>query len=119
MASGNCMPILDKLVETGTAMIGVSCKENIKEIKEICKNKVTVVGNLNGIEMCNWDQSAAEGAVIDIIEKAGKGGGLIISDNHGEIPLQVDEDTLLTISRAVDQWGTYPLAGVRGEEFDS
>jgi len=48
--------------------------------------------------------------------KAGKGGGLIISDNHGEIPLQVKEDTLLTISEAINKWGKYPLTYVRGED---
>jgi uroporphyrinogen decarboxylase len=119
LASGNCMPIINELLETGIAMIGVSSKENIGEIKDICRNRQTVLGNLNGIEMCNWSSSDAENAVIDIIKKAGKGGGLIISDNHGEIPLQVKEDTLLTISETVNKWGRYPLTWVGGKDDES
>jgi len=30
MASGNCIPILNKVAETGTAMVGVSCKRNLR-----------------------------------------------------------------------------------------
>lgn len=119
MASGNCMSILNKLTETGATMVGVSCKENIRDIKDICENRLTVVGNLNGIEMCNWESIDTENAVIDIIKKAGKGGGLIISDNHGEIPLQVKEDTLLTVAEAIDKWGRYPLTKARGEDNGS
>lgn len=109
-ASGRCMPILDKLMKTGATMIGVSCNDDIGRIKDACKNKLTVIGNLNGIEMCRWKSTDAENAVKEIITKAGKGGGLIISDNHGEIPLQVSEDVLLTISETMKKSGTYPLA---------
>ena len=109
MASGHCMPIIDGLAQTGTHIVCVSSRESIKEIKEACKDQLTVLGNLNGIEMCNWSSGDAEIAVKDIIRQAGKGGGLILSDNHGEIPLQVNGDVLLAISEATKKWGKYPL----------
>ncbi len=56
------------------------------------------------------ESEEAEQAVKDLAQKAGSGGGLILSDNHGEIPLQVKEDTLLAISEAVNRWGRYPLS---------
>lgn len=115
LATGKCMPVINKLLEVGTAALGVSCTEDIGEIKDVCKNKQAIIGNLNGIEMCNWTSSQVENAVIDIIKKAGKGGGLIISDNHGDIPLQVREETLLEISEAVNKWGRYPLTWIGGE----
>jgi len=108
-ASGKSIPIIDRVAETGTAVLGVSCKEDIGELKHLAKNKISLLGNLNGIEMINWTEQEAEFQVKEIIRKAGKGGGLIISDNHGEIPMQVPEKVLLAIRRAVDQWGKYPL----------
>lgn len=106
-ASGNCLQIIDDIAKTGTAVIGVSSNEDIAELKEKCYGKLSIMGNLNGIEMCNWNTLDAKNTVKNIIGKAAKGGGLIISDNHGEIPFQVDENTLLTIADTVNKWGKY------------
>ena len=35
--------------------------------------------------------------------------GFILSDNHGEIPYQVGDDTLFAIAEAVKKYGTYPI----------
>ncbi len=43
------------------------------------------------------------------IAAAGRGGGFILLDNHGEIAWQVADETLLAISDAVNKWGKYPL----------
>lgn len=106
-ASGRIMPVIDEIIQTGPAGIGVSCLEDIGEIKQKCNGKVTIMGNLNGIEMCRWSKEEAEQAVKNIIDKASTGGGLVISDNHGEIPFQVKEETLFAISDAVNKWGRY------------
>ncbi len=71
-----------------------------------------VTGNLNGVDMINWDYDSAEAHVKHVLSKAGQGGGLILSDGHGEIPYQVPEEALLGIRDAVDKWGTYPLEWV-------
>ena len=55
----------------------------------------------------------AEAAVKRAIAQAGPGGGFILSDNHGEIPWQVADETLLAIGEAVARWGRYPLDWVR------
>lgn len=108
-ASGRCLPIIDDVARTGTAIIGTSVLEDLSEVKAACRGKLTVLGNLNGIGMRRWTVEQAEFAVKDAIAKAGPGGGYILSDNHGEIPWQVPEETLLAISEAVRQWGRYPL----------
>jgi len=59
--------------------------------------------------MVNWDKEEVEKNIKDLIYTTGKGGGLLISDNHGEIPWQVPEDVLLEISEAVQKYGQYPL----------
>lgn len=109
MASGRMLPIAEHLIQTGTAVIGVSAKEDLATVKNACKGKVTVLGNLNGIEMRRWTAAQATAAVKEAIAKAGSGGGFILSDNHGEIPFQVSEEILLAISDAVHRWGHYPI----------
>ncbi len=109
MASGRCLPIIDDIAATGTAAVGVSCHENMTLIKNACRDKLAVIGNLNGIEMCRWSSEDAENHVKEVITKAGPGGGFILSDNHGEIPFQVPDEVLMAISEAVHEWGRYPL----------
>ena len=109
MASGRCLPIIDDLASTGTAIVGVSTLEDIGEVKRACNKRLTVLGNLNGIEMRRWTPEVAEQKVREVIAQAGRGGGFILSDNHGEIPYQVPASVLLAISRAVRKYGTYPL----------
>jgi uroporphyrinogen decarboxylase len=108
-ASGRCMPILDDLPRTGAAVIGVSMLDDLAALKQRTARKMSLLGNLNGIEMRRWTPQQAEARVKAAIAAAGHGGGFILSDNHGEIPYQVPEDTLLAISEAVHRCGTYPL----------
>lgn len=108
-ASGKSLKLADLIVDTGTAAIGVSTNEDIAEIKRTFKNKLTVLGNLNGIEMRRWTPKEASCIVKDTIQKAAAGGGFILTDNHGEIPFQVKEDSLHAIVDAVKEHGTYPI----------
>jgi uroporphyrinogen decarboxylase len=109
LASGNGLPILDNLAKTGAVGVGVSALEDLAAIKAACAGKITVLGNLNGVTMRRWTPSEAESAVKAALAAAGPGGGFILSDNHGEIPWQVPEATLMAISEAARQWGRYPL----------
>ncbi len=116
MASGNCLPIVNDLAQTGAAVVGTSYVEDLADVKAACVGKMTVLGNLNGIEMARWSEADAERHVKDAIAKAGRGGGYILSDNHGEIPFQVPDNVLLAISEAVQTWGNYPLDWI--EKYD-
>ncbi len=109
MASGRCLPIMSDIADTGTAVIGVSTLENLGLLKAAANKRMSLLGNLNGIEMRRWTPQQAELEVKRAIALAGRGGGLLLGDNHGEIPWQVPEEVLLAISDAVDRWGRYPL----------
>jgi len=109
LASGRCLPIIDSLATTGTAVIGASILEDIGEIKQACRGKLTVLRNLIGLEMCRWTPRQAEEIVRDTIHKAAPGGGFILSDNHGEIPYQVTDEILHAIMDAARTWGEYPI----------
>ncbi|MBR9982331.1 MAG: uroporphyrinogen decarboxylase family protein [Desulfatitalea sp.] len=105
-ASGRCLSIVDDVVETGTAIVGVSAEEDLAALKKACRGRLTLLGNLNGITMRHWDDAQAEAAVKTAIDKVGAGGGFILADNHGEIPWQVPESVLMAISEAVHRWGS-------------
>ncbi|MEE9911514.1 MAG: uroporphyrinogen decarboxylase family protein [Deltaproteobacteria bacterium] len=109
LASGHVLPIINDIIQTGAAVVGVSCREDLAEIKAACRGKISVLGNLNGIEMRRWSAKETEDKVRQAIAQAGPGGGFILSDNHGEIPWQVPEETLMTIGEAVRRFGNYPL----------
>jgi len=93
----------------------VSALEDLRAVKQVCRNRLTVLGNLNGIAMRHWTSEIAEQHVKDAIARAGRGGGFILSDNHGEIPWQVPDSVLLAIGAAVRKWGRYPLDWVPDE----
>lgn len=106
-ASGHCLPIADLVPQTGTAVVGVSSMEDLAKLKSAYKNKLSLLGNLNGIEMRRWTPDEATEKVREAIEIAAPGGGFILSDNHGEIPFQVTEEVLMAISEAVHTYGVY------------
>lgn len=111
-ASGRCLPIVTEIAQTGTAIIGVSRDEDLSSLKAACQDKLTLLGNLNGIEMRRWSPLDAAREVKAAIAQAGPGGGFILSDNHGEIPWQVSDEVLKAISEAAHEWGRYPLTWV-------
>ncbi|MHB1484485.1 MAG: uroporphyrinogen decarboxylase family protein [Saccharofermentanales bacterium] len=109
LASGIALPVVDDIIKTGSLVLGFSTNDDLVKIKEAAKGRICLLGNLNGVEMINWDSARIENEVKDIVFTAGAGGGLIISDNHGEIPWQVPERVLLEIAESVRRFGTYPL----------
>ena len=50
-ASGRCLPIVADVALTGTAIVGVSANEDLAQLKAACGQKLTVLGNLNGVAM--------------------------------------------------------------------
>ncbi len=109
-ASGRCLPILDYLADSGAAVVGTSSLEDLGIIKSRAQQRLSIIGNLNGVAMRTWSTVQAEEEIKQAITKAGTGGGFILSDNHGEIPFQVSDEILLSISEAVHKWGRYPLS---------
>ncbi|MEA3373450.1 MAG: uroporphyrinogen decarboxylase family protein [Campylobacterota bacterium] len=108
-ASGNCIPILKDVANTGTAVVGVSSLEDLAKLKEEADGKLTLLGNLNAIEMRHWSVEETHEKVKEAISKAAKGGGFILAENHGEIPWDIKEETLLAIRDAVLKYGKYPI----------
>lgn len=109
LASGTAIPVLNDLIETGAQAIAISAKDDISMAKEKANKRASIMGNLNAIEMRNWDTKKIRYEVKKAISKGAPGGGFILSDNHGEIPWQVPEEVLLEIVETVQEFGTYPI----------
>ena len=109
MASGRCLGIMGLLAQTGTTALGVSSQEDLAAVKSAAAGRLSIIGNLNGIEMRHWSPEEARSKVREAISKGGRGGGFILSDHHGEIPWQVPDEVLMAISDAVHTFGRYPL----------
>ena len=112
LASGRTLGVIDDLVGTGTLGVGVSWSEDLAQVKAACQGRLTMIGNLNGLDMIRWSQSETEKTVKETLAKAAPGGGFILCDTHGEIPLGVPDDTLMALSESVREWGRYPLEWV-------
>lgn len=107
LASGISIPVIDDLIATGTAAILISSKDDMAAAKKIAYGKVLLLGNINALEMRNWDSKRINSEVEFIISQGAPNGGFVFSDNHGEIPWQVSEDVLLELSDAVRSHGVY------------
>ncbi len=116
LASGRSLNVLGDIIATGTNIVAVSAFDDLSEIKANSRNKITIAGNINTLEMRKQSKEEAENTVKEAILKGAHGGGFILSDNHGEIPWQVPEETLVSISKAVHKWGKYPISGKLHEQ---
>lgn len=112
LASGSTLPIVDDLVASGAKIAGISALEDLTALKRACQGKLTLLGNLNGIEMCRWSTEEAAQKTRAALRVGGPGGGFILSDNHGEIPWQVPDAVLEAIAETVRESGRYPLDGL-------
>jgi len=112
LASGRVVSVLDEIIETGSKVIGIGTDEDPELIKNHAKGKITLLGNLNGVEMPSWSEETAFSEVRKMIQKVAPGGGFILSDSHGEIPWQVPEKVLIAISDAVEEYGYYPVSRI-------
>jgi uroporphyrinogen decarboxylase len=72
LASGRCLTIIDDLSRTGTAIVGTSVLEDLAEVITACRGKLTVLGNLNGVEMRRWTPEQTEAAVKDASVQKGR-----------------------------------------------
>lgn len=113
LASGRALPIIRDVAEAGAVAIGVSNDDDLAACKAAAAGAITLTGNLNGIAMRHWTDADADAHVGTAIQAAGAGGGFVLAEHHGELPLQVPDAVLMAVADAVRTRGRYPL-DVRG-----
>ena len=113
-ASGRCAAIIDMVAATGAVAVQVGSDEDLAEVKTAARGRFAILGNLNGVQMRRWSPAEAEAEVKRALAAAAPGGGFVLSDGHGEIPLQVPDETLHAIADAARSWGRYPIDWAAG-----
>ena len=109
-ASGAVLPIIDDIVATGTAAIGVSAMEDLAELKQKADHRVTLLGNLNAIEMRRWDREETvkkvKGVNITTSYPVLRGPTDAKFEFSLEVENKTDKDTIFNLSfQGPEKWG--------------
>lgn len=75
---GNCTPILDKIVETGTDCYSFDHMVDIAEAKKRIGNKIALAGNINPVILLMGTPEQVTELSKDCIRKAAPGGGFML-----------------------------------------
>lgn len=103
-ASGLALPVVEETIQTGASLMSFSCKDDLQTMKAAGKERIGLIGNLNAIDLINWDEKRIRQEVKALISIMGQDGGFILSDQHGEIPWNVSDDQLKMIAEAVNDF---------------
>ena len=100
-AGGRIEPIIDRLSDIGTAAFALSADDDLEKIRKNYGAQINILGNLNNIEMIEWDYEQAKEKTTRCLEQAGRSSRFILSDQHGEISWDTSHRALEGIMDAV------------------
>jgi uroporphyrinogen decarboxylase len=109
-SDGNLWGLLDTLLETGYD--GLNPLEpqagmHLRKVKDYCGDRLCLLGNIDCQELlCSGTPQQVEAAVVQAIEDAGLGGGLIISSSNSLHP-GVDPENCIAMFEATRKHGVY------------
>lgn len=108
-ASAPCAAVAEDLAGAGAVAVGVSAEDDLADVKARLRGRAAVMGNLSGVPMRTWSGADADRAVRAALAAGGPGGDFVLSEHHGEVPLQVPLEVLQAVAEAARRWGSYPL----------
>lgn len=108
LAGGTVTQLLPTLRDTVKPPgVVVSRKDDLQSIKAKFGKDFILLGNMDNIQMTHWSEKDAENEVKRCIEEGSDGGGFILTEHHGEIPIQVEEKIIQKLVDSRDRWGRY------------
>ncbi|MHA2364276.1 MAG: uroporphyrinogen decarboxylase family protein [Candidatus Hodarchaeales archaeon] len=107
LAGARTEEVLKYLIEINVPGVMISSSDNLGKIKLEYGSKINLIGNLNNIEMIRWDKKQTEEEIKRCVEEGATGGGYILSDHHGDLPLLVKDETLYNIVEMRNLLGNY------------
>jgi uroporphyrinogen decarboxylase len=96
------------LPEMGVDLFSIDHKVDIAKAKAAVGGKMAIMGNVHPIEVAlNGTAAQVTKASIACIEKAGKGGGFVLSTGC-ETPLDCPDANIIAMGKAALEHGKYP-----------
>ncbi|NUQ63179.1 MAG: hypothetical protein HUU20_11935 [Pirellulales bacterium] len=105
---GNCLPLLDDLIECGLEVLQplqAQAGLDVRELKPAYGDRITFWGNINVVKL-SGPAEACEAEIRDKIMVAKQGGGYIYHSDHS-IPPEVTFARYQSIMELVEKYGRY------------
>ncbi|HPE68613.1 MAG TPA: uroporphyrinogen decarboxylase family protein [Thermotogota bacterium] len=99
-ASGRSKLVLEDLLQLPFVGFAPGLLENQREIFHLLGKKAALIGGLNNIEMVRWTPEDVQRNLLPLLA-LGKNGGLVISDQHGEVVWETPWEVLEQVSRLI------------------
>jgi len=112
-SDGHIMPLLDDLVETGIFSchpMERSAGMDIREIKRLYGDRVTLIGNVNNkTTLVSGTEADIENEVKECILAAAAGGGYILASDHS-LHDDIPNENVFALYNAGRKYGKYPIS---------
>ncbi len=103
--------LIEDYIQTGAKAIQFGEDLPIEVAKERVGDRMCLFGNMGPLGvMSNGTPEEVEAACKDLIQKAGPGGGYILSSS-GSVNREMPFENLEAMVRAAEKYGTYPISG--------
>lgn len=113
-ASAPCLANVEAGAAAGAAGFVASATEPLAAFKSACRGRVALLGGLDGLRLCAAGRAGAAEMTRRALAAGGPGGGFLLADQHGELPLQVPLDVLREVAEVARGGGARGEAPVRG-----
>jgi uroporphyrinogen decarboxylase len=101
---GDLQPMLDLLLGTGVVGVILTSNDDLTTAKAEVGEQLTLIGNLNNIEMRRWSADDMRRRAEAALSQAAPGSGFILSAQGPEIPLGVPDDVIHAMVQAAHSW---------------
>lgn len=112
-SDGNLWPLMDLILEAGYDGLNPlepQADMDLKKVKDYCGDRLCLLGNIDSIELLpHGTTEQVREAVKEAIDKAARGGGLIIASSNS-LHQDVKPENCIAMFEATKEFGKYPIS---------